>query len=639
MLAVLVYHVDPEAQIAIDGYPWWCEWYRLLLHALKDTELCNFIFIYAVAYYEAARPGGGILTARDVVTLLLVVEITFLLGPLSGLVPYIWNQNDFDPSLLQPPYYPRFFAQNEAPRWFLLTVFEAKLYIAFCALLHVPSWLQLLLLAVAELVCFGSVLTVCASNTSYSLVAFLVNLFYLNDQGFDSKDRFDASDSSGSTCSSVLSFEGSSLAMVRVYDISLFCLVYHFGPALVRAIATSADAAKHRITAGLQARAPALYQSARLVSGALTIVVGTFLLALAITLTLVYIDRSRCQGFESGIFHPSLYNHSTRFGSWGGASTIVPLELAWPEWYHAHPQLNQTEVDAGDRAYNQGLVCAVSNVLVYTLATTLIGVSLACCACVHCKLAGSTTLGAYLVQIFLWEVPGTWKDTAFGETFKSGAPFEQLDVVLFCFIVIQLVAGPLFQWYVVIPQIQLMLRVSDHLREWWEESIQPELDSFYLLCDRGLCRRRIASDTKGDHADAIDSGMKAAGNSWPSVEARTKMGTCCGAVTITALFFSTMLTAVDPAAINGGAPIVTTARHEDLAASGARTVARLASLEPQQRAVAASGPRRGGLDKKARSGLLRTMLPAGVDDVVWEASIERFYRRSPSDGNATDSVK
>lgn len=436
------------------------------------------------------------LTMRDMVTLLLAVEFTYLFAPLSALLEelvrvYIFNVGWDPPSILHPegwlpPIYPRNYFSS--PKWFLLTALEAKLYIALGEGLRVPGLVQCSILFMGLLFCFGSVLTVCAPNRSPTNVAayldpvgLLVNLFSACESVVDpsspdasqdpalspnvsmadlkSRSALDIAEGNTmdpilGTCVSLLSFESTRLASVRVYDIFLFCLVFHFGPQLVRSTADGVSAAKRAAIAASERRCAMLY--ARVVlpyAQTLTSIFGVLTFIAAMALTLGYVDGSHCQQFESGIFHPTLYGRHTLVESWAGnipvPRSIAPLQLAWPEWFVPNYEppssceretvLNVSQhtcdlalccledgtlnsyltLDAlGNNCFtacynhmdccspanadhvtsNQGVVCAISNVAVYSVAVVLIGVALACCTCVHLKLTGSTMLGAYIVQ-------------------------------------------------------------------------------------------------------------------------------------------------------------------------------------------------------------------------------------------------
>ena len=537
-----------------EGQAWWCEWYRLLLHTAVDTELCNYIFMCTVAYYEAGQAGSRQLTSRDLVTLLLAIECVYLFGPLATLL----NEGIFGDALppIYPldgtsvveanstfrdlvlssagwsaPYYPSLYFGT--PAWFLLTIFVAKVYITLGSGLGVPGWAQCALLLGLLLVCFGTVVSICGSNDSYTPVSFIVNLI-----GFYSSRTYEPT---GRTCAALLSFESTQLAAVRVYDIGLFCFFFHFGPRLVSLAAARGGAAKrwaadtlragfHRCV-GSGGGGQVMDVGARLAQQyprSLATLGGACLFVLALTLTLLYVDGTHCQGWESGIFHPSLYNRHTLSASWSGEK-MTHLRLEWPQWFstnHAPASCNPATAlkttggtcelgrccgdfydvpvdsptlpadapwrtarlrgnltcavacaeyavccmpqDATNLSYNQGTVCALGNVMIYTVAIMLIGAAFACCTCVHMKLTGSTTLGAYLVQPFLFSIPAIWQDSDFGRTFYAGEPFEHLDVVLWAAVIL-VIGGPLMQWYVILPQITALRRISGWLSNWWEE--------------------------------------------------------------------------------------------------------------------------------------------------------------------------
>lgn len=119
------------------------------------------------------------------------------------------------------------------------------------------------------------------------------------------------------------------------------------------------------------------------------------------------------------------------------------------------------------------MLCVLSNVVFYFLAIAVLGLGFACFP-FHSKTAGSTTLGAFLVQfiiqpLFRRDIRFPVFDTLFNlVTFRSidvemGSPFQQLNMVLFCWLFISNLAGPLFQWYVMTPQLQALTWAVDKI--------------------------------------------------------------------------------------------------------------------------------------------------------------------------------
>lgn len=96
MLSILVYHNsrvflpsydegegNEAYRVHVGGgeYSWLSYPYRLLLFASIESELPNYIFLLLTAYYEGTHPAAGSLSARDIATLLLVLEVTYIFDP------------------------------------------------------------------------------------------------------------------------------------------------------------------------------------------------------------------------------------------------------------------------------------------------------------------------------------------------------------------------------------------------------------------------------------------------------------------------------------------------------------------------------------------------------------------------------
>lgn len=404
---------------------------------------------------QAGKPGGSTFTSRDVVTFLLAVEFTFVFHPLASLLNEAISGNPREGLTMS--------------RWFLLTIFFAKVYVALCELLRMPPWAQCTLLLASLLFCYGSLITFCVDpEDTYSPLTLFAKIFDygLSDEPFGTYPYH----RDGRVCVPIVSFESSRLTCVGVYNIFLFALVFHYGPLLVRVTNDHVKALKRSFTSALQRTMPPLAAFAVRFAREVKLAVGLLLFFGASYITIFWVEGGKCQGIEGGIFHPSLYRQRPPWAPPYAVVEPAPLTLAPPEW------LVTVDIPSQDIRYSQGTACALGNLIVYTAVLWLVGLSLACCTCVHFKLTGSTTLGAYCVQIFLAVVPtATWLSTpnAVAEAFAAGMPFQGLDIMVFALVVVMGVAGPLFQWGLILPQIYALMWVGRQGVELWEESCAP----------------------------------------------------------------------------------------------------------------------------------------------------------------------
>jgi len=221
---------------------------------------------------------------------------------------------------------------------------------------------------------------------------------------------------------------------------------------------------------------------------------GYLLMYLVLEAIHAYRTHFHCKEWESGIFHPSEYggsaiepdnvlnkenwfNNSALFfwaygEEWIGSLSpdgtmkeVAPLRLEVPELLRSPPILARAPEA---QTYNEGVLCVVSNTLFYPAIIALLGLSFACFP-LHCKTAGSTTLGAYLVQFCVpfahtpvWT--GLFRFLTLGSTaFDDNAPFKYFGIVLYSWVLTCCFFGPLFQWYVITPQLQCLIWLVDKL--------------------------------------------------------------------------------------------------------------------------------------------------------------------------------
>ena len=130
----------------------------------------------------------------------------------------------------------------------------------------------------------------------------------------------------------------------------------------------------------------------------------------------------------------------------------LSLRLMWPEWLRP----------SADALHNsEGVACVLGNVLVYTLAILMLGAGLAVLP-LHLRRAGSTTLGAYLVQFFVAWVPflPEWRALV-SPYFLIGSPFEGLDQLAFTYCFVLCVAGPLMQRWLIVSASRHLAQCSN----------------------------------------------------------------------------------------------------------------------------------------------------------------------------------
>lgn len=208
------------------------------------TQLTNFLFIGLVGYGESIVGAvGKRLGIRDFIVLLVVIELTYVLAPLTGILAH-WPQTT----------YTRLYLCGH--KWFLLVCLWGKVYVVLLGWIRVPAWLQCSTLLLALCFCQGSMLTICVEGGfgEVSLLSFIANIFAIQPQGCAALlppwvlRR----------CSSLLSFstfDGVELmddsAEVNAHLVLQYVVAYHYGPSFVRAMGYWAK----RVLIWLRARA------------------------------------------------------------------------------------------------------------------------------------------------------------------------------------------------------------------------------------------------------------------------------------------------------------------------------------------------------------------------------------------------
>eukprot|EP00966_Prymnesium_polylepis_P097032 2247786-Prymnesium_polylepis.2 len=152
--------------------PFWSVPYSMVLRLVVNTALCNYVFIYLIAYYEASHEEAKRLTTRDFVTLLLIVECAFIFRPIAT-----YFRLELPATLAGEPEHGPSAVDHFGKRWFLITILYAKLYVVGMSRLRAPPLLQLFILLCAMLVFTGDALWTCAPYNEVSLNSFIAQLY------------------------------------------------------------------------------------------------------------------------------------------------------------------------------------------------------------------------------------------------------------------------------------------------------------------------------------------------------------------------------------------------------------------------------------------------------------------------------
>jgi len=480
----------------------------------------NILFLGLVGHGEGTSASGKALGIRDAMTLLLVIEIVFLFAPAAHHGDEKWWKPEHRASAL---------VNAGQHRWFLLVCLWGKLYVVLLSKLKMPPWLQSLLALLAVLFLEGSLFTVCVSSlTEVSFSSLLANLFTITNNGCAFSERPE-SYLSGERhhCVSLLSFSTSHGVVrpetyVNFHLILLYVLSFHYSPSLVRTVARHVGGALGWLRRQVEARASA--QQANIVTVGKVAVCLLALLA-GFELSLVWLNSSPCYRslgmvepmhfdeanqlrFDAAVAearHISLQegNHSLLGGNgtyFGGfvfeqgehyTSSVnyellgcPPLDVSLPTFFRSNVSIHDFSKLKQSPTHGPGILCWIGNNFVDVASIVLISIGLVMLP-LHLRLAGSTTLSAYVFQwFFIYPlVENAWyKDLRHSLGMGPGSPFEGLLDLLVCLIYVHTLA-PLLQWGVILPQSRLLVWLAAQAQRLYEVTIGPPL---------GRCWRQTA---------------------------------------------------------------------------------------------------------------------------------------------------
>ena len=424
--------------------PWyfcaaWATPYTIILAVLAQTELCNYVFIWSIAHFEATHPLAHKLSVRDLLTFLLVVEMVYVLGPLgTAMSSPLWRHHFVTMSF-----------DNES-RWFLLACLYAKAFVVFGHRVSLRPIFQVALLLALQLFLVGDFAYCSFSYANPLSVIFLIQVpkTFLHQPWLPP-----------SYCSSFLSNE-SNIFNVEMRWVLQYVLAFHYSIPVIKALTRVIERGRRFLPFG--------YVSRRLVVS----LAGVGLFYTTCLLILAYTDYGGCPGWPQ--FHPG-NNGNCSFVHWEAPAWVSRVEGCPNEHDQTlYPaELGSQNCTKGPTVHPtvqpiDGAVCVLTNFMAYALTVLLLGLAFVCMPWLHLKTAGRTTLGAFLVSVLALYKPkaiAAILDQITGRDLRSGV--QQLDeelkslglphVLDFALALLLMhTLAPLVQYAFVLPQSKLL---------------------------------------------------------------------------------------------------------------------------------------------------------------------------------------